>query len=130
MIHLVLDNLSSPAGIGFDASLHLGCLVLHLDGLVALTLARTTEERQTALFGIVRTVLLDNLGVEHHGVCGSSSALVEKGYNALTHADHIRRHADTAFSVRHQRIKQVLCDLQILFSCNLLLPCKEYRVMH
>jgi hypothetical protein len=32
--------------------------------------------------------------------------------------------------VRHQRIKQVLCDLQILFCSDLRLPCKEYRIVH
>ena len=105
MIHLVLDYLCRPAGVGFDARLHLGGLVLHLDGLIALAFARATEERQAALFGIVRTVLLDNLGVKHHGVRGSSSTLVEKGDDALAHANHICRHTDTTFPVRHQRIK-------------------------
>ena len=76
MIHLVLDNLRGPASVGFDARFHFQGLILHLDCLIALTLARTTEERQTALFGIVRAVLLDYLGVEHHGVPGSSSTLV------------------------------------------------------
>ena len=48
----------------------------------------------------------------------------------MAHTDHIRRHADTAFLVCHQRIKQVLCDLQIFFRCDLRLPCKEYRIVH
>ena len=35
-----------------------------------------------------------------------------------------------AFLVRHQRIKQILCDLQIFFCCDIRLPCKEYRIVH
>ena len=130
MINLVLDDLCRPAGEGFDARLHLGGLVLHLDGFVALALTGATEKRQAALFGIVRAVLLDNLGIEHHGIRGSSSALVEKGDDALAHANHIRRHTNTAFPVRHQRFKQVLRDLQILFCCDLRLPCEKNRVVH
>ena len=130
MINLVLDDLCRPAGVGFDASLHFKGLILHLDGLIALALSWATEERQAILFGMVRAVFLDNLGIEHHGVRGSSSTLVKKGDDALTYADHICRHADTAFSVRHQRIKQVLGDLQIFFCCDLRLPCKEDGIVH
>ena len=96
-----------------------GCLILHLDGLIALALTGAAEKRQTAFLGIVRFVLLDDLGIEHHCICRGSSTLVEKSDDALTHTDHIRRHTDTAFSVRHQRIKQVLGDLQIFFGCDL-----------
>ena len=130
MIHLMLNDLRSPAGEVFRARLHFQGLILHLDSLITLTLTRATEERQTALFGIVRAVLFDNLGVEHHRVCRSSSALVKKGDDALTHAYHVRCHTDTTFSVCHQRIKQVLRDLQIFFCCDLRLPCKEYRIVH
>ena len=74
--------------------------------------------------------LLDDLGIEHHDIRGSSSALVEKSNDAFAHTNHIRRHAYTAFPVRHQRVKQVLCDLQIFFRCDLRLPCQKYRIVH
>ena len=44
--------------------------------------------------------------------------------------NHVSCHTDTTFSVCHQRLKQVLCDLQIFFRCDLRLPCKEYRIVH
>ena len=130
MIHLMLNDLSRPAGEIFRVRLHIQGLILHFDGLIALAVTGAAEERQTALFGIVRTVLLDDLGIEHYGICRSSSAFIKKGDDALAHADHICRHSDTAFLVRHQRIQQVLCDLQIFFCYDLRLSCKEYRIVH
>ena len=105
MIHLMLNDLSRPAGEVLCARLHLQGLILHLDGLIALALARAAEKRQTTFLGVIRAVLLDDLGIEHHGVRRSSSAFIEKRDDALANTDHIRRHADTAFSVRHQRVK-------------------------
>ena len=130
MIHLMLNDLRRPAGEGFRACLHFQGLILHLDGLITLALTWTAEKRQTSFLGVVRAVLLDDLGIEHHRIRRNSSALIEKGDDALAHTNHIRRHADTAFSVRHQRIKQVLCDLQIFFRCDLRLPCEEDGVVH
>ena len=130
MIHLMLNDLRRPAGEVFRARLHVQGLILHLDGLVAHALTGAAEKRQTAFLGVVRAVLLDDLGIEHHGIGWSSAALIEKGDDALAHADHIRRHAYTAFSVRHQCIKQVLCNLQIFFCCDLRLPCEEYWIVH
>ena len=130
MIHFMLNDLRRPAGEVFRASLHIQGLILHLDGLITLAFTRVAEKRQAAFLGVVRAVLLDDLRIEHYGVGGNSSALIKKRNNTLTHTDHIRRHADTAFSVRHQRVKQVLCDLQIFFCCDLRLPCKEDRIVH
>ena len=130
MIHLMLNNLRRPAGEVFCARLHFQGLILHLDALIAFALARAAEKRQTAFLDIVRAVLFDNFGIEHHRIGRGSSALVEKRNDALTHADHIRRHTDTAFLVRHQRIKQVLCNLQIFFCRDLRLSCKENRGVH
>ena len=118
MIHFVLNNLSRPAGEVFRTCLHLQGLILHLDCLITLTLAGAAEKRQTALLGVVRAVLLDDFWIEHDRICRSSSALIKKGDDALAHANHIRSHANTAFSVGHQRIKQILCDLQIFFRCD------------
>ena len=104
----MLNNLSRPAGKVFSACLHLQGLILHLDGLIALTLSEAAKKRQTAFFRVVRAVFLNDFGIEHHCVCRGSSDLLEKGDDALAHADHIRHRADTTFLVRHQRIKQVL----------------------
>ena len=130
MIHLMLNDLRRPAGVGFDAGLQFRGLELYLDGLIAFARAWAAEKRQTTFLSVVRAVPLDDFGIEHYGICRSSSALVEKGDDTLAHTDHIRRHANTAFSVRHKRFKQVLCDLQIFFCCDLRLSCKEYRIMH
>ena len=105
MIHLMLNDLRRPAGEVFCACLHFQGLILHLDGLISLALTWAAEERQATFLGVVGAVLLDDLGVEHHRVCRGSSALVEKGDNALAHADHVCRHANTGFLVRHQCIE-------------------------
>ena len=68
MIHLVLNDLRRPAGEVFRTRLHFQGLILHLDGLIALALTGAAEERQTAFLGVVRAVLLDDLGIEHHGI--------------------------------------------------------------
>ena len=130
MIHLMLNDLCRPAGEVFRARLHIQSLILHLDGLIALTLTGAAEKRQTAFLGVVCAVLLDDFGVKHHRICRSSSALIEKGDDAFAHTNHIRRHADTAISMCHQRIQQVLRDLQIFFCCDLRLPCKEDGIVH
>jgi len=119
MIHFMLNDLCRPAGEVFRACLHFQGLIPHFDGLVALALPGTAEKRKAGFLCVVRAVLLDDLGIEHHRVGRNSSALVEKGDDALAYADHIRRHADTAFSVRYQRVKQVLRDLQIFFCRDL-----------
>ena len=108
MIHLMLNDLSCPAGKVFSACLHLQGLILYLDGLISLTLTWATEKRQTTFLSIIGAVFLNDFGIEHHCVCRGSSDLLEKGDDALAHADHIRHRADTTFLVRHQRIKQVL----------------------
>ena len=105
MIHFMLNDLSSPAGEVFRARLHLQGLILHLDILISLTFTWAAEKRQTAFLGVVRAVLLDDLGIEHYRVGRSSSTLIKKSNDALANAYHIRRHADTTFSMRHQRIQ-------------------------
>lgn len=57
--------------------------------MLPFALAGSSEKRQTALFGIIRAILFDDLGIEHHGVYRRPSALVK---DALFHADHICRH--------------------------------------
>ena len=100
MIHLMLNDLCRPASKVFRACLHFQGLILHLDDFISLALTWAAEKRQAAFLGVVCAVFLDDLGIEHHGVCRSSSTLIKKCDDALAHTDHIRRHADTAFSVR------------------------------
>ena len=57
MVDLVLNNLCRPTLVVLGASLHIRGLVLDLDDLVAFTLAGTTKQRQTALFGIIWLIL-------------------------------------------------------------------------
>ncbi len=83
VIRFVLDNLHRQASVGFDSYLQFQGLILDLDGFIALARARTTKKRQTAFLGVIRTFLLDDLGIEHHGICRSSSTFVKKRDNAL-----------------------------------------------
>ena len=76
MIHLMLNDLCRPSGEVFRSCLHIQGLILYLDGLISLTLTGDAEKRQTAFLGVVRAVLLDDLGIEHHRIGMSSSALV------------------------------------------------------
>ena len=76
MIHLMLNDLRRPAGEVFRARLHIQGLILHLDGLIALALTGAAEKRQTTFLGVIRAVLLDDLGIEHHRICRSSSTFI------------------------------------------------------
>ena len=105
MIHFMLNDLRRPAGVGLYAGLQFRGLILDLDGFIAFARTRTAEKGQTAFLGVIHTIFFDDLGIEHHRVCWSSSTLIEKGNNALLNANHICRHADTSFFVRHQRIQ-------------------------
>ena len=130
MIHLMLNDLRRPACVSFDSRLHIGGLILHLNRFITLAPARAAEKRQASFLRVICTISFDNLRVEHYGICRLPSAFVKKCNNAFFHADHVRRHADTGFLVRHQRIKQVLRDLQIVFCCNFRFPRKKNRVVH
>ncbi len=122
MIHLMLNDLCRLAGIGFHPCLHLLGLILHLDSFIPLALAGTSEKRQTPLFGVIRIILFDDFGIEHHGVYRSSSALIKKRDDSFFHADHIRRHTDTGFLVRHQCVEQVLRDKRLDFVKTAIAP--------
>lgn len=62
----------------FRARLHLQGLKLHLDGLMVLTLTGDAEKRQATFLGVIRAVILDDLGIAHNHVRKNSSVLVEK----------------------------------------------------
>lgn len=54
----MLNDLHRPAGIGFDSRLLIGGLIFHLDCFIALALTGIAEKRQTALFGVIRSLLI------------------------------------------------------------------------
>ena len=54
----MLNDLRRPAGIGFDSRLHIGGLIFHIDCFIALALTGIAEKRQTALFGVIRSLLI------------------------------------------------------------------------
>ena len=68
MIHLMLNDLRRPASEVLCVGFHFKSLKLNLDSLIALTLTRAAEERQATFFGVIRAVLLDDLGIEHYGI--------------------------------------------------------------
>ena len=68
------------------------------------------KDMQKAVADVKAAGLLDDLRVEHHHVC----SLVIKRDDALVHADHVRRHADTAVLVRFERFQKVVRDLDIV----------------
>ena len=63
----MLDDLSSPAGKGFEPFLKVFVLVPHFDGAVPFCLP-CTGERQTTFFSLVRAGEFDDFGVEHFDV--------------------------------------------------------------
>ena len=106
----MLNNLCGPASKGFSACLEFCSLPLNFDSLVPFARTWTAEKRKTTFLGIIRPLLFDDFGIEHHGVYRSSSALIKEIDDALSHTDHICRHTDAGFLVRHQCVEQVLCD--------------------
>ena len=118
MINLMLNDLCRPTGEGFCARLHFHSLILHLDGLIALAFAWTAEKRKASFLGVIRNLLLDDLGIEHHGICRSSSTFIEKGDDALSHTDYICRYADITFSMRLSISSKFFAPANILGLCQ------------
>ena len=109
MVDLVLDDLSRPAGEGFQPGLEFFILPLDLDGLEPFRFP-DAGEGEAALLGLIRPGLPDDDGIEHHHV----RPLVVKGDNALANADHVGRHAHAAVLVGGQGVQQVLGCGQII----------------
>ena len=61
MVDLMLNDLCRPAGEVFRARLHIQGLILHLDGLISLTLTRAAEKREASFLGVIRAALFDDL---------------------------------------------------------------------
>ena len=49
MVHLMLDYLGCPAGIGFDSCLHIGVLILYLDAFIPLAKQKIQEDLSFAI---------------------------------------------------------------------------------
>ena len=101
MVDLVLNDLSSPAGEGFDTSLEFLVLPLDFDGLKPLAGARVAQKGQAALPGIVRTGGFEDLRVEHSHIC----PLIIKDDDPFLYADHIGCHTHTGIFVGSQGIQ-------------------------
>ena len=48
MIYLVLDDLSGPAGVGLDASLHFCVLIFDFNGFITFAGTGTSKQGKTA----------------------------------------------------------------------------------
>ena len=110
MIDLVLDDLRGKACVGLCFPLKAAVLIFDLDRIIPCGFARRSDERQTALFGLIRRGFRDDLGVVHHGV---SAAVVER-YNTHGFADHIRRHTHAGLTVRHESVEQITRNGSVL----------------
>ena len=121
----MLDDLSSPAGIGLEPCLERFILVTNLDGAIPFGFP-CTGERQTPFFGLIRAGEFDDFGVEHDR-CGS---VIIEDDDALGHADHVGRHTHAAGSVGLECIAKILRDGQILFRRRNRFPGKKERVFH
>ena len=65
-------------------------MLLHLDGFITFTLAWAAEKRQTAFLGVIRTVLLDDLEIEHHRVCNCRRTRADAHHGHETGQHHER----------------------------------------
>lgn len=109
VVDLVLYDLHRPGGEGAQPRLEFLVLPLYLDGPVALRFP-CVGQGHAALLDLICTGLLDDHGIEHeHGF-----SFVVKRDDAPAHAEHVRRHAHAALSVRSQRVQQILRRAQIL----------------
>ncbi len=112
VVDLMLDDLSSPAGKGFEPFLKGFVLIPHFDGTVPFCLP-CTGERQTTLFSLVRAGELDDFGVEHdHG----RSVVIEND-NSLGYADHVCRHPHSPPGIRLEGVQQIRGNLLVQDSC-------------
>ena len=105
----MLDDLSSPAGKGFEPLLEFFILPAHFDGLPPLGRAGTGEG-ETALLRLIGAGLFDDFRVKHDHV----GALVVKGNDPFVHADHVGCHAHTAGLVVLQGFQQVGSDGKVV----------------
>ena len=130
MINLMLYYLRRPTCKILGMSFHFKCLKLHFDGFISFALARASEKRQAAFLGVVRPILLDDLGIEHNRICRDSSAFIKKGDDALKLPYHIGG-IPTHPSLCAISMSSKSCAIyKILFHYDLRLPCKEYRIVH
>ena len=108
MINLMLNDLSAEVRQLAVLRLPIRVEVLHLDLLEPHRRADAVQ-RQASLLRLIRPRLRDDDGVEHHDVL---AAHIDDD-DILSHADHIRRHADASVPVSAQRVAQVLRQRQI-----------------
>ena len=85
MVDLVLDDLGSPAVVGFQAFLEGRGFVFHLDLLIAGGLSGAAKKGQAPFLCFVGTSTFDDAGVKHNRVI----FIIHKCDDALVHTDHI-----------------------------------------
>ena len=126
VVDLVLDDLGRPALKILYPGLEMLRLPPDLDLLVPGAFAGTAQQGQAALFRLVGALLFQNFRVEHGAVAGS----LLKDDDALCNADHIRRHAHTAFPVVQQCVHQVPGGVQVVLCGRGGLPGQQEGVVY
>ena len=110
MVDLMLDDLRREVGKRSRMLLAARVGVGYFNRLVTRRLLRA-RMAQTSFFGFVGSLLLRNPWIQHHQIHRSNRYY----NNVLLHANHIRRHSDTAVAVRTKRILQVADYLRVSF---------------
>lgn len=109
----MLDDLSSPAGIGCNPSFKPLILVLHLNETASPGFTHTGE-RQTAFLRLILAGGFQDLGVEHD----RGRAVIIEDDNTLGDSDHVRCYAYAALFMGGKSIPQVLGDGEIQNRCR------------
>ena len=109
VIDLVLDNLCSPAGKGFQPGLECGILVFYFDFLKSFCRAGPAQQGKAAFLGFVFAAAADDFGIQHDHVV----AVTVKGDDAPGHTNHIGCHTHAFLPVSGKGVQQILGGLQI-----------------
>ena len=120
MIDFVLDDLRSPAGEALDMADHLAILPAHLDVLEAPCFV-LSGEAEAAFVCLVAARFLRDYRIEHFHI----HAVVVEGDNGFWDADHVGRHADTAFGMCPKRFHEVVSDGDVIRIGGLCLELKN-----
>ena len=112
VVHLMLDDLGGPAGVGLQPGLEVQILIADLDLLEAFGFPGAAQQGQTALLGFVFPGGGNDLRIQHQGEILS----VGKDDDPFGHTDHIGGHADTGGPVGGDGVQQILGNGQVVGS--------------
>ena len=110
VIDLMLNDLRGEAGVARRPPSEALILILYADRLISGAGSGASQEREAAFLRLICAGPADDLRVIHHRIF----AVVTERDDALRDADHIRRHADAGFLMRHERVQQIPPDEGIL----------------